>query len=46
MSHYLRMTLTVQRKLLVNNHQSDIDLMYKWSQLWQIDFHVIKCYII
>ena len=26
--------------------QSDIDSMYKWSQLWQMDFNVIKCYII
>ena len=26
--------------------QSDIESMYKWSQLWQMDFNVIKCYII
>ena len=26
--------------------QSDIDSMYKWSQLWQMDLNVIKCYII
>ena len=26
--------------------QSNIDSMYKWSQFWQMDFNVIKCYII
>ena len=26
--------------------QSDIDSMYKWSQLWQMDFNFNKCYII
>ena len=26
--------------------QSGIDLMYKLSQLWQMDFNVITCYII
>ena len=42
-SHYSKKILSRQSCIEL---QSDIDSMYKWSELWQMDFNVIKCYII
>ena len=44
-SHYLRKTYLRMSRQSCIELQSDIDSMYKWSQLWQMDFNVIKCYI-
>ncbi len=41
---------TIQRKIITENSylelQNDLAKLYKWSQMWQIEFNAEKCHVI